>query len=129
MTVSCIVEECTRRSLRDACSSRVSRTANIDATEMIASRSPMRNTDRPLRRRCHERWRDGIRNGLREDRIDLTAARLIDLPALDLLHRVELLGAPCAPGAQSSVLGREPIVRRACPAPPGERDGGILPDG
>src|SRR5207253_2808972 len=126
MTVSCIVEGCTRRSLRDACSSRVSRTANIDATEMIASRSPMiRNTDRPLRRRCHERWRDGIRNGLREDRIDLVAARLIDVPALDLLQRVELLGAPCAPGAQSSVLGREPIVRRACRARPGERHGGI----
>ena len=68
----------------------------------------IRNTDRPLRRRCHERWRDGIRNGLREDRIDLAAARLIDVPALDLLQRVELLGRRAPPERNRRSLVENP---------------------
>ncbi len=56
-----------------------------------------------------------MRNVLREDRIDLAAARLIDVPALDLLQRVELLGRRAPPESNRRSLVENPSYGERAP--------------
>ena len=64
-----------------------------------------------LHRRRHEGGRNGVDDVARENRVDLPAARLVDVPAVDFRKRVELLGTPCTPERDRRTLVEDPPHR------------------